>query len=49
MDSSRLLWERFAKSGKLSDYLDFCEERRKRSAKPEPEGRGKSRPPQSSV
>ena len=29
MESSRLLWERFEKSGKLRDYLDFCKDRRK--------------------
>lgn len=27
MDSSRYLWSRFEKSGKLTDYLSFCRER----------------------
>ena len=29
MSGSRKYWIRFEKSGKLSDYLTFCEERRR--------------------
>lgn len=29
MSGSRKFWIRFEKSGKLSDYLTFCEERRR--------------------
>lgn len=36
MDSSRALWGRFEKSGKLADYLDFCAERRKQKAAARP-------------
>ena len=31
MDSSRALWAKFEKSGKLSDYLSFCEARRRQN------------------
>ncbi len=31
MDSSRALWARFEKSGKLMDYLTFCEARRRQT------------------
>ncbi|MBR0136447.1 MAG: hypothetical protein IJM18_09600 [Clostridia bacterium] len=36
MDSSYKAWSKFEKSGKLADYLCFCEERRRndRAAKP---------------
>ncbi len=38
MDSARNSWMRFEKSGKLSDYLDFCEQRRRAESlkKPKP-------------
>ena len=32
MDRSRALWGEFEKSGKLTDYLTFCEERRRAGA-----------------
>lgn len=48
MDSSRYLWSRFEKSGKLADYLSFCSEReqsRKASAdKPEDHEQSVNRP-----
>lgn len=33
MDSTENSWRRFEKSGKLSDYLNFCEERRLAAAR----------------
>lgn len=32
MDSYQALWIKFEKSGKLTDYLSFCEERRRASS-----------------
>ena len=31
MDEIRTLWNRFEKSGKLEDYLEFCRQRRKKA------------------
>ena len=48
MEKSRNSWARFEKSGKLSDYLAFCEERRRERAAEEKDERMK-RPDQSSL
>ncbi|MCR5611093.1 MAG: hypothetical protein K6F68_04595 [Clostridiales bacterium] len=40
MDSSRALWARFEKSGKLKDYLSFCEARRRQNLRPPEQNEG---------
>lgn len=44
MDSANKSWIRFEKSGKLSDYLLFCRERRMAEARKKPEARPESEP-----
>lgn len=47
MDSMRTAWSRFEKSGKIDDYMAFCEERRRIRGLPSPpseEGCGKCEP-----
>lgn len=38
MNEIRGLWERFEKSGKLKDYLEFCKARRTEERKRRPDG-----------
>jgi hypothetical protein len=48
MEKTRDSWARFEKSGKLSDYLAFCEARRRERARKDTEERAE-RPDQSSL
>ena len=49
MDSAEKLWSRFEKSGRLSDYLEFVEARRRRTAASKEERRESPAPDQSSL
>ena len=35
MSESKKMWERFAKSGKLTDYLEYCKARKAENPKSE--------------
>lgn len=38
MDRPQSLWLKFERSGKLTDYINFCEERRRMKSRREPDG-----------